>query len=62
VATAHTVSGATLAQPVTIRYALTDAEVARYDGNEGYGLRVKLAPDEDDAGTRWDNFSVTRTR
>jgi hypothetical protein len=56
---AATVSGDALPAPVTIRYSLTSAESARYSANDGYGLRVKLASDEDDGGSRWDAFSVT---
>jgi hypothetical protein len=44
----------------TIRTALSSEQVDAYGEGTGQGLRIKIFDDEDDGGSRWDNFLVER--
>jgi hypothetical protein len=54
-----TVRGPGLDGPASTAYTLTRTEATAFADNRGAGLRTKLAFDEDDGGSRWDDFVVT---
>ena len=55
-------AGSTITMTVgarTITYTLTAADLAVFGSTTKVGLRAHLASDEDDGGSRYDNFKVT---
>jgi hypothetical protein len=52
-----TVTGPSI-QPTTIRTTLTPEQIEAYGDATAQGLRIKIFDDEDDGGSRWDNFLV----
>jgi hypothetical protein len=66
-----TVSGGSLAQPVTLSYAMSADEMSRFGDATRVGMLARWfggdpaiegdpAEDEDDGGSSWDNFLVSR--
>jgi hypothetical protein len=52
------ISGGDLDSPERVRYDLSAEDIAAFGDATAHGLRARVAQDEDDAGTRWDNFDV----
>jgi hypothetical protein len=66
-----TVSGGSLIQPVTLSYSMSAEEMSRFGGATKVGMLSRWfggdpaiegdpAEDEDDGGSSWDNFRVSR--
>jgi hypothetical protein len=52
------ISGGDLDSSIRVRYDLSAGDIAAFGDATAHGLRARVARDEDDAGTRWDNFDV----
>jgi hypothetical protein len=52
------ISGGDLDTAERVHYTLSAEDIAAFGDATAHGLRARLAWDEDDGGTRWDNFDV----
>lgn len=52
------ISGGDLATPERVHYDLSADDIAAFGDATAHGLRARVAFDEDDGGTLWDNFDV----
>ena len=52
------ISGGDLDTPKRVHYTLSAEDIAAFGDATAHGLRARVARDEDDGGTRWDNFDV----
>ena len=52
------ISGGNLASAERVNYDLTAEDIAAFGDATSQGLRARVASDEDDGATRWDNFDV----
>ena len=52
------ISGGDLDSPQRVHYTLSTEDIAAFGDATAHGLRARVAGDEDDGGTRWDNFDV----
>lgn len=52
------ISGGDLDTPHRVHYTLSTEDIAAFGDATAHGLRARVAWDEDDGGTRWDNFDV----
>ena len=52
------ISGGDLDMPERVHYTLSAEDIAAFGDATAHGLRARVAWDEDDGGTRWDNFDV----
>ncbi len=52
------ISGGDLDTAKRVHYTLSTDDIAAFGDATAHGLRARVAWDEDDGGTRWDNFDV----
>jgi hypothetical protein len=52
------ISGGDLDRSERVHYTLSPEDIAAFGDATAHGLRARVAWDEDDGGTRWDNFDV----
>ena len=52
------ISGGDLDTQERVHYTLSAEDIAAFGDATAHGLRARVARDEDDGGTRWDNFDV----
>ena len=52
------ISGGDLDTAERVHYTLSVEDIAAFGDATAHGLRARVAWDEDDGGTRWDNFDV----
>lgn len=52
------IAGGGLETPERVHYDLSAEDIAAFGDATSHGLRARVAWDEDDGGTRWDNFDV----